>query len=273
MKADPASLWLDWLYHSFSLKDKRKIGQADYRRLRTAQTCLWQALNLYDDFLDGGGRPLDLPKANEFWRRFLSVHYQLPLPAAHAKRLENLCRRLRKANEEEAGMEKIKTEKGELTWPKKWPCLPGPEKLSEKSLLLSAGPLALASLTGKEMETGRLLEFFRYSLSAKQLSDDACDWQEDLEAGKLSLANLPVLKYLQKKNWRIDIKKEAPILKIIFAKEAAPIITRQIISLCSKARLQAKALGWPKLHPLLIGLIQPLETAAAKAMAFRRLLV
>ncbi len=273
MRPDPASLWLDYLYQSWPIQVRRKIGCHDYLKLRRAQACLWRALNLYDDFLDGGGKAIDLPKANEYWRRFLAVHYRLKLPASHISRLENLCRRLALANRKETAREKLNIKNNKILLPEKWPSLPEPAKLSEKSLLLAAGPLALVSLAGMTKDVAGFLNFFSYSLSAKQLSDDACDWLDDLKAGKISLANQPVLKYLRSKGWGLDIKKEAHVLQLIFASEAAGGISKQILDLCAKARHQARALGWNQNHPLIKKTIYPLETAAKRALAFRRLIV
>lgn len=139
----------------------------------------WLAYAIYDDILDETKDIKLLPLAN-MALRILTQRFSTILPQTNFQKFfEHTMNLVDNANYRET-----------CTW------LP-PAQLANKSLGHVLGPVALLFYMGfneKSIEITNTLSFFKYYLIAKQLSDDAHDWEEDLKMGKKTW----VLKILRK---------------------------------------------------------------------------
>lgn len=77
-KINETYYWPLWSSKLLSPREQEKIKKI-ILPLSRAQVFLWRALNIYDDFLDGFGEPKKLLEANNYFRRFLEIHYRLNL--------------------------------------------------------------------------------------------------------------------------------------------------------------------------------------------------
>lgn len=271
--------WPLWFSKNLSQAEQKKLKKI-IPILGRAQTYLWRALNIYDDFLDGEGKRRDLPQANIYLRRYLGIHYGLNLSSDYYKLFNKIMDDLDNANKEEVLTPKLIIKNSLIALPLKLP----PEKklnsLSRKSLALALGPLALLFTLGYKKSNKKIiatLNFFKYGLAAKQLSDDSHDWFEDLENGFITRANRPILSAAKKRNLKINLK-QATNAYLLYASEASPLIIQDIEILCRKARREMSKISFPnkganKSGIILRKLITPLEEACLKAKNFRALLV
>jgi len=273
-KSNPAALWPKWFLTSLNKKERKKIKAAVLKKLILGQAYLWESLNLYDDIMDEPSDAKKLPQANNYFRRYLEIYYRLDLSNDFYDIFNLLFDDLDRANFQEATRKKLKVRSGLIVPYERMPEFPDLKSLSKKSLALCAGPLAILYLIGDGSSLKKapgLINFFRYALSAKQLADDSCDWLEDLKNGAITYPNSLVIKAARNKRLKLDLKKNPEIAYLLFV-EIAPLISRDIYSLCRKARHEAKEIGLPVKSPLILNLIKPLEKAVLKAQKFNRLL-
>ncbi|MFA5023728.1 MAG: class 1 isoprenoid biosynthesis enzyme [Patescibacteria group bacterium] len=274
IKVESVYYWPRWFKETLPLSEQIKIKPALITKLNRGQIYLWQALNIYDDFLDGDGRPSELPEANTYFRKFLEINYRLNLPADFYSLFNKILSDLDRANQEETDSLKLKIKNGQIIIPQKLPNFTDLKALAKKSLALGLGPVAILAYLGYHVKSQKicgLLNFFRFALAAKQLADDAHDWREDLENVKITAVNVLILKMAQKNKIILDLKKRPEIAYLLFAK-ISPLIIDRLNNLCRQARHEAKKLAWPEKNKLIEKIIAPLEKAAQKAAAFQKLL-
>lgn len=274
MRIEKAYFWPIWFYHDLTVK-KPLINRSTLLLLGRANLDLWKALNIYDDFLDKEGCPSDLPDGNRSYRHFLAAYYELHLPPSFYIWFHKILDGVDEANQNETRHCRAMITKNKIDYPIRLPVWRNMERLADKSLALALGPIALLYISGlakKQNNVRATLDFFRLALSAKQLADDAGDWQEDLEKGRLTPANSLVIKAARKRNLTLDVKRDSLTAHLLFATEASGPIARQISKLCRQARVAARHARLQPDGQLIKGLIRPLETAVEKAEEFRRML-
>lgn len=265
MKFSPAYYWPHWLNSSLSEKKSKLIK---YQR---AQEQLWQALNIYDDFFDGSGQAVDLPQANIYYRNFLKTFYLSNTTEEFKKIGDKIIHELDLANKQEIKYHRINWKNSIPKLPKNMPDFSQLAHLSKKSLALALLPIAAISMD-KKVNEKILVNFFRYALAAKQLSDDAKDWLEDLLAGKLTAVTFLVVQEGQKQKIKKHLYQKTAILHLLFAQGAAIPTCHNILKLCSLARKEASKLGIKEQAPIIKNLVLPLEKASHKSLRFSQLL-
>jgi len=273
-KINPIFYWPSWFLISLDKKTQRKINIKTLNSLAKAQIYLWDALNIYDDILDGSTNAKKLPEANKLFRNFLEIYYRLNLPADFYKLFNSLFVDLDKANQEEFNASKIEIQNSLISPPKKYSDFSDLSLLSRKSLALSVGPIAVLYLSGDPQSINKvktLKKFFKYALAAKQLSDDSRDWFEDLNNVSLTYPNTLILKLAQKEKITIDLKNKPEIAYLLFTKVVEEI-SKNIKLLCKMAREEAKAINIKDSNPLLLNIVSSLEKAVIKAEKFAKLL-
>lgn len=279
--------WPLWFSQILTPGDRQKIKKL-LPKLQQAQIYLWQALNIYDDFLDDEAKKENLPIANKYFRRYLEIHYRAGLSNDYYKLFDRIFNNLDNANRKEVLALHLKVKNGKVIIPKRMnlknkinknnpeDATHGVISLSKKSLTLALGPLALLSYLGDKSSSPRMkagLNFFQHALAAKQLSDDSHDWLEDLKKGYISLANAPVLDASQKQKIQIDLKNSSEMAYCLFAEKSAPQLISQIKHQCQQARQEISRISSIENNIILNKIIRPLETACQKAESFRELLV
>ena len=275
MTKEKVYYWPLWFSKLLSQKEQREIKKI-LPKLQTAQLFLWRALNIYDDFLDGEGKRAELPRANNYFRRYLEIHYQLNLSSDYYKLFNKVISNLEKANIDEVLAPKLKIKDGLVTVPKKLPSWKTIINLSDKSLALALGPLALLSALGykttdQKMKAG--LNFFKCALASRQLADDSYDWLEDLKNGFITAANTPILRTAERKDIKLDFKNKPEILYLLFAQESSPIIIAGIEKFCKKAKQEIKKINNEPNNTLISKLILPLEKSCRESKKFTQFVI
>lgn len=273
-KNNPAYFWPAWFLASYNKKEQIKIKASLLKKICAGQSYLWEALNIYDDILDGSSDAKELPLANTYFRNFLEIYYRLGLSDSFYRIFNNILRDLDDANDKEFAQSKLEINDGLINYPKKLPKFDNLKDLSKKSLALGIGPLAILYLINKpksSFKVSGLINFFSCALAAKQLSDDVKDWLEDLKNGAITYPNSLILNKAKENHIVLNLKKKPEILYLLFS-QVAPRIGQDINALCFLARREAKKIKLAQNNPLLLDIIAPLEKAVLKAQNFEKLL-
>lgn len=201
----------------------------------------WVAYSIYDDFLDGEGRPGRLNLANVCLRRLS----QLFSNKKDADRFNHILNIVDQANAWEIANCRLEVDEGVVKIISKLPDWDGYGQLAGKSFGHALGPLTIMERVGygnSSPEYQKVESFFWTYLIAKQLSDDMHDWLEDLGCGRLNAVGAALIQVWRERNKRKNLllAKEKKYLKEIFWKEVAEIFCGEILSKCKQAR---EALG------------------------------
>ena len=157
--------------------------------------------------------------ANNYFRKYIEIHYQLNLPKDYYKLFNKLFSALDKTNRDEILAKKIRIKNNIIITPKKFSLQSNSKSLSNKSLVLALSQIAiLFSLNYKktDLKLKSTLNFFKYALTAKQLADDSHDWLEDLKNGLITQANIPILKAIKRDKLKINLDSNKAYLNLLF---------------------------------------------------------
>ncbi len=265
MKIEKAYYWPYW-FTSSCPETKKQLKSKKFSQLYgQGQIYLWRALNIYDDFLDGSGKAIELPRANDYFRRFLKILYQSKLSPETLKNFEAVIIDLEKCNQEEVRQSTLRKTKRGWKVPTRIPDFSNLTRLSRKSLTLAIMPICCCIKINPGLNLAqqeKQLEFFRIALAAKQLADDAADWMEDLLAGKITPATSLIIKATQKQKIKLNLENNPTQLHPIFISSAGQQLAHNILILCHLARQQAIKCGISSTAPILQELLRPLEKNA-----------
>lgn len=176
------------------LKPSIEIPESTLIALGTA-TCLgWIAYTIYDGFYDAEPNLYALPVANLALRELTQLYLEsIPSSDFHAIYRE-LMDKIDAANTWEIHSLRLRHTPEGWQFPQKLPHTAG-HSLADRSLGHALTPLAvlqLAGYPGSSLEAQALLTFYRHYLTARQLEDEAHDWEDDLEKGLLNEASLRI---------------------------------------------------------------------------------
>ena len=169
-------------------KQRKKINQDFLISLGLANIYGWIAYRIYDDFLDNEGKPLQLSVANVCLRELAAIYNGI-IPDKFREVMDTLDN----ANAWEIAHSRFD--------PKHYPPDGIPDygdfsQLANKSLGHALGPIAVLTKLGygaNSPEMKNFLTFFRHYIIARQLNDDAHDWEEDLARGQINAVGAKIL--------------------------------------------------------------------------------
>lgn len=215
-------------------ENKEKISAEMIEQLCLASLYGWMAYTIYDDFLDEEAKIKLLPVANFCLRELTNIYHIL----GEEKLFGDFINQMEEANIWEVGNCRFDREKIDLN---KLPKKIHLDFLADKSIGHALGPVVILKKIGLENYFD-LAEFFENYLIARQLNDDAHDWEEDLKRGQLNFAGLLVLKdYANKyKDKKFDLEKKINNLRLIFWQKTIKMIVKQIRRSTRQARLFRK---------------------------------
>ena len=237
----------------------------------------WMAYTAFDDFLDDEGDSRILPSA-VFAHRYMMANITTTLPRVSAFTAEvmDILGRIDGANAWEVGHCRGMITGNVLTINE----LPDYEnfwQLADRSLghaIAAVGVLYAAGYTSASSEMTALRDFFRHYLIARQLNDDAHDWQDDLRRGHVNAVAVLVLqKWCDGSKNRsftkgIDLKRHGDRLRLIMWEEVISNVCGIIEQEIEQARRAVR--GVPTLDgELLCVLLNPLERATKDALQAR----
>jgi hypothetical protein len=152
----------------------------------------WIAYDIYDDFLDNEGRPSLLPVANYFLRKLTQLYAEIAAYAVPHALLATLFNEtinaIDEANAWEASHCRMLTS-DPLRLPTTVPSYGNYDNLANRSIGYAMGALAELLIAGYSPESPeyRITEsIFKHYLIARQLHDDAHDWEADLMRGSIN---------------------------------------------------------------------------------------
>ncbi|MDE2116523.1 MAG: hypothetical protein KGI79_01450, partial [Patescibacteria group bacterium] len=143
--------------------------------------------------------------------------------------------------------------------------------LAHKSFGHALGPLIMLMRAGHRPGSTyfRLVEsFFRNYIAAKQMSDDAHDWEQDARQGRLNSASSVIADMLSDTNTKPDARSVG-LWRDIFWDRALDVVVRRIMYRIESARTAAKRLRGVIDYGYLESLISPLERSAERALSER----
>jgi hypothetical protein len=266
---DKLIVLLPWQFYRALISHGEKIDNKAIAMLGQINAYGWIAYTIYDDFLDGEGDPKMLPLANICLRE-VSVGYKELLADKFNdyQCVKKVLDEIDQANAWEANHCGINISKdGNLTIPKTLPDFKGLSQLANKSLGHALGPIAILLLKGfaqDSFQVKNFTQYFSHYIIARQLNDDAHDWLEDLQSGRLTYVNSLVLKHAVRRN--INLKADQQHLRNIFWNCVMPVVARDIFFHTKQARKRLKKMVFLKNSEMLIKLLAPSEQAAKQAL-------
>jgi hypothetical protein len=161
----------------------------------------WLAYTVADDFLDDEGNPTELSAALVGHREMTSIFARLLPETAFGEVFSEVMDRIDCANQWELTHCRVNSKKGILHFDKKTlPDFANLQRLADRSFGHALTPIAIAFALGMkkdDLQLHSLRQFFIHFLIARQLDDDAHDWQKDLEKGHLTSVNTLILKRIR----------------------------------------------------------------------------
>ncbi|HWY79256.1 MAG TPA: hypothetical protein VNW29_02770 [Candidatus Sulfotelmatobacter sp.] len=261
---------------SIAKKHQQKISNTFLIQLGYANLLGWIAYTIYDDFLDDHGDKKTLAVANICLRELTVLFISLfPQGSLFDKHYKKIMDGIESANLWELTNARfIPEKKMSLTTLQLPDWEHNQEIIANRSLGHALGPLAIMyHLKQNEIQIASFLTFFRHYLIAKQLNDDAHDYEEDFTKGMLTpVVTRLVHLYLQKQKTSpqpLSLKKLTKKLKILFWYELLDAVVTDIFFHIQQARNSLAVLSLITDKLLLEKLLTQLETAAKEALLQR----
>ncbi|MFA6973155.1 MAG: hypothetical protein WC238_00250 [Parcubacteria group bacterium] len=235
----------------------------------------WTAYTIYDDFLDGEGDPKLLSLANICLRELTSIYsVNFSNDEKFLSFFGKIMDRIDSANSWEASNCRAKIVGSCLMIPERLPEYENMEKLADRSIGHALGAAAILYLNTNETESEEmknLISFFENYIIARQLNDDAHDWEEDLKRGQLSPAVVSVLKRYakpnaSKNNGELDLKKQLKQLQKIFWYDVIHEICDKALFHIKESRKNLESIKGLKDKAIFESMLGAVEESAQKAV-------
>jgi hypothetical protein len=210
----------------------------------------WLAYEIYDGFLDGEGDPRRLPVANVFLRELTMVYIKLD---AAIPGIQEMYKKIMNIIDDANFKEQIATAED-------WSL----EELADRSLGHALPALAVMLMNGYDSDSNAISaiwSFFRYYLAARQLHDDAHDWKEDLERGRITGVVSRLIAFSE--------EDSDTAIHIIFWREVIPKILKNMQYFLHQARESIRESAIFLDPSPLEAMLARLESAAAHTMRER----
>jgi hypothetical protein len=190
----------------------------------------WISYTIYDKFLDGISDPKTLPVAMISLRESYGVlSHLLPMDTGFPKFSRKVFNMMDEANAWEIATCRFNPNQeidvlpdfGDLS------------KLADRSIGHALGPLAILFILGyreESREIVRTIHFFKQYLIARQLDDDAHDWEEDFQAGRMTWVLVKLLE---------DCTSKSPTLehlRTVFWNQTIVTVSNEMLERVAKSR-------------------------------------
>lgn len=198
----------------------------------------WIAYTVYDDFLDDEGDVRLLSCANVALREVTVLFSKvLGFESSFFDKFGKIMDRIESANHWEVEKCRVTIEDGFMNLDEyQVPCYRDYTVLADRSFGHALGPIAVMFALGyrqNDVEMKALMEFYKHFLIARQLNDDAHDWEDDLKAGRVNPVCASVVekyKIRYKRLEKVSFEKDRELFRKIFWFEVA-------CEMCSVIRL------------------------------------
>lgn len=235
----------------------KKISDSLLAKLGEANIFGWMAYSIYDDFLDGEGDARLLPLANVSLRESIKLFSEsLPKETKFREFAETIFDAIDSANIWEV----INCRNGKI------PNYGNYDKLANKSLghaLPAAAILFSLGYKHNSKELKNLMNFFKYYIIARQLNDDAHDWEDDLKRGHINAVSAQIFK-------RLKIGEPIARLQEEFWSKIIPKTAKKISAASKLARIHLKKISIIENSAIFGNFISTIEDSAKKALIERK---
>ncbi len=231
----------------------------------------WISYTIYDDFLDGEGEPAMLSVANVAMRELAHCFSMLLPEDPGAALVTGIMDRIDAANTWEAVHCRGKVERGRFSI-EAIPDYGDFRWLAGRSLGHALGPLYLLLARGHALDSmvmRQSLQFFTHYLIARQLNDDAHDWEEDLLRGQVNAVGALLLERNLAGRQGFVRQPLGPLLarmKKQLWEEEIGVVCEHIIRHAGAARRALEENPEIGDATFLISLVSPLERSAHEAL-------
>jgi hypothetical protein len=238
---------LAWYYGSALRALPTAINPEVYVRFGTANLFAWSAYTIYDDFLDGEGRPTLLGTANYSLRAMLRQYYAaLPAASGFNEFVEHVLTVVDQANAYETSYMRFAVTHQAVTI-ERLPDFGGCDLLADRALFHIIGPMGVMAAAGIGSDDERwqhTLQAFRHYLIARQLNDDIHDWVKDLEAGQATYVVVELLRFLNVTPGTYALERLLPYARQQFWQAVLPRVCETALDHIAAARREL-AYGLP----------------------------
>ena len=213
---------------------KGLIKEDALMKLVTANMCGWIAYTIFDDILDNQIGSELLPIAESLSRRMYDLYFSL-LPSQKDR---SFIMEIFDRADESYFLEKkfchLALINNQISL-KNFEPYNDHDFVRQKSMGCSVNIIIALLLIN--IPPRNTLDFFRKFLSARQLSDDAADWFDDLKSGIQTEPTCMILSTWKKSGKLfVDLDIDKPKLEVMFWQTIAPQITKQILNITNSAR-------------------------------------
>lgn len=224
----------------------------------------WMAYTIYDDFLDDEGDPKLLSFANVCLRELAGIFLQVGNTYGGFSRIfTKTMDKLDSTNAWEIAHCRMKNTRD-------IPDYGNFSRLAERSFGHALGPLAILSSLGysaASTEIKHAKKFFEEYLIARQLNDDAHDWEKDLNMGHINSVGAMLLGRSGKKTVpKILAKEDIAALQKLFWNETIDKTAEEILARGRSARKHLQKMKSVKDRALFEKMLLPVENAAKEAL-------
>jgi hypothetical protein len=262
------------LPYFFARSLHEKLGQSFFIALGAANLYGWIAYTIYDNIIDDAAQIPFLPLANVCLREVVMAYGGKQIPQEFRPALMQMMDVMEAANTWEVAETRVIIKGDEISLPVALPDYGDYRLLADKSFGHALGPLTVLAKLGfsdgaAEMELATKL--FRHYLIARQLNDDAHDWQDDFKKGQLNSVGVIVLKQWQASNSgepgpTIRTGIILPQLQEIFWRQTIKEAAQLILLHTDLVRQYSQRLAVIKNGQFVETMLQPLELAARQAL-------
>ncbi len=263
-------------YFQKSLRNNKAVDENAFVKLGAASLYGWIAYTIYDDFFDGEGYPRFLSLANICLRELTSIYSDnFAKDEKFLQFFRNTMDRIDSANAWEVSNCRAQLAGSDLAIPDQLPEFGKLERLADRSIGHALGPVAVLYFHTRNIESSEiknLLGFFENYIIARQLNDDAHDWEGDLKKGQLSPTVVAVLKKYSKRAGnkslkKLDLKKELKELQKIFWYEVIQEVCNKALFHAEKARKHLRDIASMENKVAFAGMLASVEKSAQEALA------
>jgi hypothetical protein len=253
------------------------ISDALTENLALANLYGWMAYTIYDDVIDGEGNAALIPCANFFLRKLIDMYSYLDKELPGTQVIFNIT--IDSIDTASAWEQKYSTIHMpiENILTQELPPFDDYSNLANRSIGHALPPLIGLLSIGYDMhseEYTKTQDLFRHYFIARQLHDDAHDWEEDLLHGKINSVCALLLKNFQKKYCEhsklVHLNDALPELRRIFWEEIIDEATNLIlfhIACAQTAKEKSTVFGKTD---FMEGPLQNLRLSAQKALKERQ---
>jgi hypothetical protein len=241
---------LPYLFYQSLGKNGKKISEDFLIQCGLANLYGWIAYTIYDDFIDGEGKQNLLSLANFCLRQLTHIYNSILPQTDFADVFNQTMNKTDQANYWEIV---------NCYDQKKLPDFGDYSQLAQKSLGHALGPIAILYSLGFNKNSSEIKNtwiFFNHYLIARQLNDDAHDWEDDLKKGFIN----PVAVQIFKKSSHQKDFKEIFCHKVLIDVSNVILIN---ITQAKKAISKINLIHHPK---VILSLLKNPEQSAKKAI-------